>query len=68
MAKKQNKVDFVEETVSTTIEKPVIKKNNDWVIKDRMYVLKRWIITINILSQNKSIYIGLMKKKVMKES
>ena len=41
MAKKQNTVGTSEEVVSTIkVEKPIVKKKNDWVIKDRMYVLK----------------------------
>ncbi len=56
MAKKQNKVDFVEETVSTTIEKPVNKKKNDWVIKDRMYVLKDGLTPLTYSVKTSNIY------------
>ena len=56
MAKKQNKVDFVEETVSTTMEKPVTKKKNDWVIKDRMYVLKDGLTPLTYSVKTSNIY------------
>ena len=56
MAKKQNKVDFVEETVSTTIEKPVTKKKNDWIIKDRMYTLKDELRPLTYSIKTSGIY------------
>ena len=56
MAKKQNKVDFVEETVSTIMEKPVTKKKNDWVIKDRMYVLKDGLTPLTYSVKTSNIY------------
>ena len=56
MAKKQNKVDFVEETVSTTIEKPVTKKKNDWIIKDRMYTLKDELRPLTYSMKSSGIY------------
>jgi hypothetical protein len=56
MAKKQNKVDFVEETVSTTIEKPVTKKKNDWIIKDRMYTLKDELRPLTYSIKSSGIY------------
>jgi len=56
MAKKQNKVDFVEETVSTTIEKPVTKKKNDWIIKDRMYTLRDELRPLTYSIKTSGIY------------
>ena len=56
MAKKQSTVDVVEETVSTTIKKPVTKKKDDWVIKDRMYVLKNGLSPLTYSVKTSNIY------------
>lgn len=56
MAKKQNKVNIVEETVSTIIEKPVTKKKNDWIIKDRMYTLKDELRPLTYSMRSSGIY------------
>tara|TARA_A100000164_G_C21704123_1_gene675009 strand:- start:28 stop:834 length:807 start_codon:yes stop_codon:yes gene_type:complete len=56
MAKKQSRVDVVEETVSTTIKKPVTKKKDDWVIKDRMYVLKNGLSPLTYSVKTSNIY------------
>ena len=56
MAKKQSTVDVVEETVSTTIKKPVTKKKDDWVIKDRMYVLKDGLSPLTYSVKTSNIY------------
>ena len=56
MAKKQSTVDVVEEIVSTTIKKPVNKKKDDWVIKDRMYVLKDGLSPLTYSVKTSNIY------------
>jgi len=57
MAKKQKKVDIVEETVSTTtMERPVVEKKNDWIIKDRMYTLKDELRPLTYSIKTSGIY------------
>ena len=57
MAKKQNTVDTVEEPVfNKKTEKPVSKKKDDWVIKDRMYILKDGISPLTYSMKSSNIY------------
>jgi hypothetical protein len=68
MAKKQNTVDTVEKPVfNKKIETPVSKKKDDWVIKDRMYILKDGVRPLSY-SVNQVKYIGLTRNKGTKES
>ena len=57
MAKKQNTVDTVEKPVfNKKIETPVSKKKDDWVVKDRMYILKDEVRPLSYSVKSSEIY------------